>query len=563
MALLALAAAISAPAQTPVSGYGGPDTDTSSADTPAAYVSVVGAVPSPATFTARRSPLLLGALLDRAGGLDRPASGTVRIFLRGRLEQEFPYDANRRIIEVMPGSVIVVDTTALRPQEGAGPESYNCDVACVNLLDRPVVRRLSPQDATLTKLLQSFGQPDSLAATVQVMRKSRMAAGVSSRLNPGDVLVFDPTLVDRAALSAALQRSPLRDEQPLDGSPADSADAAGVVERLPTGRTVPEITTIAAEATGTASESPAPRRASLEIISTFPAGEPVPAPPMEPVAVGSLTQEERFLAESIGETLQNIDSSQSGSPAPPYPGTPDVHADEGNSAPSPPREIAAEASLAVSTTDTNVMDPSAQRPPAARPARRPAASSGITATAVTAGLCVFAGLTLLSVWSRRNRHRRVRPTGPRSDGVPSQVEPPAVSDAPPLNEMINDTLPLVEEDPTFPAELLFHGRTLGFRYLLLSGAHGLHGPHFAAGQVSDRLRDHAGAGSARTTAHADRSLWPPPPIADSSDESQDVESAAAADVIQPETDIRTAQRGRHHPSPLERALLARRRRTRP
>jgi hypothetical protein len=128
--------------------------------------------------------------------------------------------------------------------------------------------------------------------------------------------------------------------------------------------------------------------------------------------------------------------------------------------------------------------------------------------------------------------------------------------------MINDTLPLVEEDPAFPANMSFHGRTLGFRYLLLSGPHGLHGPHFTAGQISPRLRDHAGPGGARTASRSPHSAWAPAPPVDTGERRAEEADAPTTDIVQPEAEARSPASGRRQPSPLERALLAHRGRNR-
>jgi hypothetical protein len=504
-------------------------------------------------------------LIDRAGGLKREASGTVRIFLHGRLEQEFHYDDSRRMIEVAPESVIVVDSSTSRPHETSRQDAGYCDVACINLLDRPVVRRMSAGDATLFQLLSTFGQSDALAGSVRVMRKSRMTVGISDRLSSGDVLVFDRSNVNQSALNSALERIPLQDLQPDDGAGTDTAVGAarGGTEGAvaPTERTSPHVTRAAAEAGDPNPESSAPRRASLEIISTLSAGEPRPAPPMEPVAVEALVQDNRFLARSIGAALQAAGASESGWNASAYVETPGADGPIAQSVPEPPQEP---------DTSPRHARPSATRDVAVRTARRPethsgpqsSTTSGVVATAVAAGLCAFFALTLLSVWSRRNRVRGRGLLGVRPCAIPWEAAPPAAPE-PSLEEMINDAIPLVEEAPAFPAQMVFHGRALGFRYLLFSGPHGRGGPHFTAGQVHPRLWDHAESGGARTGPRIARPPRTHTTPAETAEAPSSAEGERTADVFGPNAVGRMPEMSQHDPSPLERALLSRRRRDQP
>lgn len=185
------------------------------------------------------------------------------------------------------------------------------------------------------------------------------------------------------------------------------------------------------------------------------------------------------------------------------------------------------------------------------------------ATAVTAGLCAFAAVMLLTVWSRRTRERQAGVRTSRTPATDVALDAPVAPAAAPLDELINDALPLVEEDPAFPANMSFHGRTLGFRYLLLSGPHGLRGPHFTAGQISPRLRDRAGTSGGRGASGPIRPIAAPTPSDDLLECRADEEDAAATDIVQPKSDVRIPSAGRRQPSPLERALLARRGRSRP
>jgi hypothetical protein len=126
----------------------------------------------------------------------------------------------------------------------------------------------------------------------------------------------------------------------------------------------------------------------------------------------------------------------------------------------------------------------------------------------------------------------------------------------PLDELINNELPLVEEDAALPPAMTLHGRTVGFRYLIHGSTSGPQGPHFTP-ERSRPQRAHSGNASAPQLQPAlDSGAAAPAGSRDAVREVDDLPSAATLPPVpRPGAPARTA----HAPNPMERALLARRR----
>jgi hypothetical protein len=148
------------------------------------------------------------------------------------------------------------------------------------------------------------------------------------------------------------------------------------------------------------------------------------------------------------------------------------------------------------------------------------------------------------------RSQRVADTAPYSPSE-SAASP---SRRQPLDELINNELPLVEEEATFPTGLKLHGRTVGFRYLIHGSGAEPRGPHFTPAASRPRPRT-VGVASVPQPQPATPPPPGPAPASGSLDEEADQRAgngvAATSDSGGPAPRANSL-------SPMERALLARR-----
>lgn len=469
-----------------------PVEDTSPA--PLKHCSVVGAIRFPATYASEASPFLLRNLIEQAGGLTPQATGIVRI-LHGGKQQNVNLTSSLGAVVIPPESVIVVDSAAAGPHPAEADGQPYVDVACLQLCERPVVMWLKPAEATVPRLLEHLGQSASIAGSVRVL------APLSGRPLPGDALVsgsvvlFDPTAMDQVALAEALRRSPLQDLVPVE-TPTHrqvAADTVDLYQFLEAGAdTTANGSTITAEATTSESLLAPPLQAPLdnrdEPASTAPATLE-PATPAETPPTG-ISGGEIGVHPTSAVQLQSVNGPR----VLPHPEAPAARHETLN----------AEASLddarqaaSMSATSEEVLE----APPVDANTQWMNFGSSIAAWL----LCGLAGYGVFRIWIQQHERRRSAESLPRFDT--EAVKPTAIRETrPSLNQLIENSLPLREEEtPALPQA--FHGRTVGFRYLIRSGPHPLQGPHFATARPSQPVADASAAitsGPTRSTHHSDR-----------------------------------------------------------
>lgn len=458
------------------------------------HCSVVGAVRFPGTYAGRRSPLALRTVIELAGGLSEQAAGTATILHDGRNLR-----VNCAADVVVPAESIVV-VESLQPGRGAGTSAADyTDVACLYLRERPVVLWLKPEDATLPRLLGLLGQSLDLAPRVQVLQPSFAVDAPVASLASGTVLVFDPRTLDHLGLEQVFQRWPLQDlvlvdgiDQPsLAGAPIDPSQFVD----LRTG----------------AGEAPAPVDAAFS---------PEAAPPSSArLGVSSMTSTSpEELARGEARPVQPPRRSSAGSnPQPPASAPQYPHFGTERHSPARPGEPAA----AHATRDAAIEPASALQlqsiagpkplPPGteddlfpAAESLKPASARAATArdevvtdsmtsrfdklwrslfTATAAVLCALAAYAAFGTWRRVPRRNPTRHESPLP--LPDDLLTEAATPAAPavqrqsLEPLISNALPLAEEETTV-GEMAFHGRAVGYRYLIRSGPHPLRGPHFPA-----------------------------------------------------------------------------------
>jgi hypothetical protein len=182
---------------------------------------IMGEVARPGVFEATEQRLQLTELVERAGGTTPTASGNVRIIRAGRAgEQTFLTPG--RGYEVQANDLVIVDARQSRPYRpgGSGPDlpvdldssespvegSRTVQLGLVNVISRPLVLGLNPEEATLGKVLSFLQQSPHRIRGVTIVKSlapaESVACGEASgvRLASGSVLVFAPGTVDPKVL---------------------------------------------------------------------------------------------------------------------------------------------------------------------------------------------------------------------------------------------------------------------------------------------------------------------------------------------------------------------------
>jgi len=421
------------------------------------HCSLVGAVQHPGTYRSAGGTVLLETLLEQAGGLAGNSSGIVRILHDGR--QQMINLAISSGSEIVPqGSVIVADAA-----EGAPSDDRTfVDIACVQLCDRPVVLCLKPSDATLPRLLGLLGQSSELAAAVRVVVPSGHPSTADFALPSGTVVLFDPTTLNQPALADILSRAPLNDV--VDVEPVQHQQvAAETVAQLESLEQFLAVGT-AAPATDTTPVSEStfrPLTAPLPTTSAIPPSLAVTLAAPEPVVE----------TESEVPQVRPVSALQLQSVSGPA-GRPDEQFTAEDYLRAKQRAMAAQAEQDSQETVDEVVSPAA----ASVNARWLDLGTSIAAWL----LCAFAAYGAFGIWMRQHGRRRETLRTEMAIELPKPA--PIVESRTALSQLIDNSLPLREEDAPAPSQT-FHGRTVGFRYLIRSGPHPLQGPHFAAARV--------------------------------------------------------------------------------
>lgn len=463
------------------------------------HCSIVGAVRYPGTYAAREQSVLLRSLIEHAGGLTDHAAGTVRILQNGR-QQQVSYSPHAPPIIVPPESVVVIDSARSGSHVSIDDASEYTDIACIHLLQRPVVLWLKPADATLHNLLQLLGQPAGAAESVQVIPPPAGRGLPPEQLASGTVLVFNPAGIDRPALEGVLQRWPLQDLITIDetiGAGNGGSEIADVLRFLQNGMsaaTVEPVVEVTPDNWPTA-HSPSP--AAVTTASAESTTAPLLAPPRRslpdntpapPAPIGLSNTPAALLpppAELPADAATERPAVQPASALQlqTYPETgPSPRLLVNESAPAETGPITR--STRERPNRTAQMTP---MNPSGLPGAEPVPQAGGNMLLSGLALGILSGLGTMLTWSRLTRRRSKQRAAARIDAYSHAVtESRPASQPSALDALINNTATVVEEPAVFQGAPSFHGRTVGFRYLLRHGPHALQGPHFAA--VENRRR---------------------------------------------------------------------------
>jgi hypothetical protein len=168
---------------------------------------IVGEVERPGVYSSTAAQVTLQELIERAGGLSRRGSSSVRIIHGGRGGQSVFYLPRGRDV-LPPGTLVVIDAVRDPKQPLSPPVSDRADrsvwIAMIGLTDRPEVVSVNPEQAQLPNIMLMLGQSAELAKAVQTILPPRLPESVSltDPLPNGAVLVFERRLLVTDTLPA-------------------------------------------------------------------------------------------------------------------------------------------------------------------------------------------------------------------------------------------------------------------------------------------------------------------------------------------------------------------------
>jgi hypothetical protein len=199
----------------------------------AACFGILGEVARPGVYELP-ADCTLGELLRQAGGATPDADGNVRVFRAARLAQQL-FVASSAAAKLYPGDLIVIErgTVAAQPSE--------VQLGFLNLIDRPVVIKLSREQASLVQIVERLRQPTELVDSIQIYRPSRKSfrpltsSNEAESLRSGTVLVFPAQSVRVASLPPLPEPIVVARAQPtVDPSPPGNApDPQSAAKRPP------------------------------------------------------------------------------------------------------------------------------------------------------------------------------------------------------------------------------------------------------------------------------------------------------------------------------------------
>lgn len=465
------------------------------------YVGLLGQIAKPGVYEIERRGTLLSDLVQNVGGMAKDASGQFRIIRNGRPGQSTSY-AGASNFELMAGDLIVADARPAQYRQGSAKETADSvQVGFVNLLDRPVVLKLKVEHARLPEILSMMRQDPSLASLVKVVaplgQRGYGQAHADATLASETVLIFPPNSVKTDRLTSLPQ--PIKIQR--DGDKPAAPDEA-VKPAAPADNITPDVTAAPRRqpSVGSWTES-APLPQSAQPVSQ-PNVEPaesvteVPPPPEESpkpqraTGIRGSSPRAAIAADRIARDTHMVLAPPAEEPAP----NPDVVVHDAAPAPDiqeslpftdeplgdePPRLNAKGKSqsmrLAKDSSDTTLT--SADLEAAAVPT---GSSWSIWPPILTAGIGL---ITLLGFsWSLRRRTQATVPNVPmvRSPQQPAATDSQQTATTPRralLDEIIDDQLPLTEEQIPLASPMQFHGRPQPPKNIRMDQRHPLPKPH--------------------------------------------------------------------------------------
>jgi hypothetical protein len=180
----------------------------------------MGEVVRPGVYAAT-ADWTLTDLIKNAGGITAEANKTVRVFRGGRLAEQV-FLGSGEAPSLLPNDVIVVGArrsseqtlraAAANQRPNAQPAvaaASAVQIAFLNLIDRPVIVKMSSDQATLARIVELLGQPAECVAETHVLAPlgasppgSDSIDDATRHLDSGTVLVFPSPSIRRETLPA-------------------------------------------------------------------------------------------------------------------------------------------------------------------------------------------------------------------------------------------------------------------------------------------------------------------------------------------------------------------------
>lgn len=434
------------------------------------YIAVLGHVARPGVYETTEDFPSLFDVVRRAGGLRQTASHNVRIIRHGRAGQQAYYFSDSRL-KLFRGDVVVVEGmrsggSGRIPQHLPTVESdpsgslATIQLALVNLIDRPVVIRLPPDQATLSDITAILRQPQESIPHIRVIEdgtahlRRNGPITPSTLLESGSVLVFDPALVavDRLPpLPDPIATDKLNSLQPTAMQP--DRQTAG----LRAGARESEITEADELRNGVAHvPTPGVLRAPDDGLRA----DEIDESPPNTVADDAVDLFDDSLFDAIwnGGSRISAGSSESESIAKRRIGDDkDVHRARPMDVP-----LGTEPRQTPSIANDRQSDRFADQPTPSSATR-----SMLTTIAIAVVACLLAVVGFTFLWSMARRTRS------SAENRPGRARPFKKV----FNSLIENELPVMEEPLDRPAKTEFYRRPTGVRNIRIDGGHSIDGPH--------------------------------------------------------------------------------------
>ena len=455
------------------------------------YLTIAGAVRRSGVYLTDEPRVPLDELIRAAGGLAETSTPSIRIVRNGRLVQQIFYFPSSKV-EVTPGDIAIVVPQGDSIAATSG--SRIIPVVCLGLLDRPVVLPLEPEVASLPILVQRLLQADDLAETSVVV--DPLGKVGRTKLLPGSVISFDTSRVNRAAMQTTQPFPPaVRIDAPLTPTSADAETVAAIIpDRIPDSDD---------EQAPIVIPNDDQAQAGIESATALPIDDQIPLqlPKIQPGTTldsesgddgieGSTVPDGGFSLPVPEDLRHSAPASRSASPSP-------DHAEADADTPTPTLAIGLfeefddletpdlDADISAAAEDAEAAN-SAPLPPISSDDVTPAQQIDSTPSAdysswlpVIAGIgvmaFVFLGISL--VWSSWDRKQQRALQPPVHAATPSTEPLADVADSE-VKQILDRTLPIIEEQVLLAVDTEIHGAPVAHRRLILHEQHPAPiGPH--------------------------------------------------------------------------------------
>jgi len=501
---------------------------------PALYT-VVGAISQPGVYVFPDRTIPVRKLMEIAGGLAPQAQPTLRIVRNREVRFQLAFQPDRTNTDewLLPGDIVVVPArTPSTPEE----TPLTVPVACVGLLDRPVVLPLAPSIATVQELVRRLGQRPELGETAAVIAPIRREG--PPELMTGSVILFDSRFVDRLPLQqpgflppaiepGTLRTSAVPGPVPVTAKLPPNVPPAQIVQRTSADMIVPPLRvpeatpghplanqslaittehsfrrqdTVTASASDAQGRSPSEQHQPPETTLSVQKLPPDLAQAMELFASTSKTDAP---GTSTSARVKSAGASQKENirPAVVHPVTPVETSGSVITKTSAEKKGGASAknssSSPIRSLPEGVTGSTLAKKTLSRPAQTRKPSNRILEYLFYCGgaLSLLIGSSLLiSVAFNTKFHSpaiQISAAAPGSDpvstppetGIPFVEEP--IHQGTLIGDILNRSLPIVEESIQIPNSWPLHGKAIGHRRCHLNSSHaGVSGPHFGHRQKS-------------------------------------------------------------------------------